>query len=69
MSRAGLISKSGAGIYNLLPFGLRVVKKVENIIRKRLDEINSMEISMSVVTPGELLEESKRWDGFGSEMA
>ena len=68
MSRAGLIAKSGAGIYNLLPFGLKVVKKVEDVVRKRLNEINSMEISMSVVTPGELWKESKRWEGFGSEM-
>ena len=68
MSRAGLISKSGAGIYNFLPFGLKVLKKIEGIIRKRLDEIDSMEISMSVITPGELWQESGRWQGFGSEM-
>lgn len=68
MSRAGLISKSGAGIYNFLPFGLRVIKKIEGIIRNRLDEIDSMEVSMSVVTPGELWQESGRWQGFGSEM-
>jgi prolyl-tRNA synthetase len=68
MTRAGLISKSGSGIYNLLPFGLRSIRKIENIIRKHLESIGSMEISMSVVTPGELWKESGRWQGFGSEM-
>lgn len=68
MTRAGLISKSGSGIYNLLPFGLRSVRKIENIIRKHLDSIDSHEISMSVVTPGELWKESGRWKDFGSEM-
>jgi len=68
MTRAGLISKSGSGIYNLLPFGLKSIRKIENIIRKHLDQIGSMEISMSVVTPGELWKESGRWKDFGSEM-
>ena len=62
MTRAGLISKSGAGIYNLLPFALKSLRKIENIIRKNLDDIGSMEISMSVVTPGELWKESGRWE-------
>ena len=68
MTRAGLVSKSGAGIYNLLPFGLRSIRKIEGIIRTHLDRIGSMEISMPVVTPGELWKESGRWSGFGNEM-
>jgi len=68
MTRAGLISKSGAGIYNLLPFGLRSIRKIENVIRKHLNHIGSMEMTMSVITPGELWQESGRWTGFGSEM-
>lgn len=68
MTRAGLISKSGAGIYNFLPFGLKSIRKIENVIRKHLNQIDSMEISMSVVTPGELWKESGRWVDFGSEM-
>jgi len=62
MLRAGLIHKSGAGIYNLLPFGLRVIKKIENIVREELDRVGCQEILMSMVTPGELWQESGRWD-------
>ena len=68
MTRAGLIAKSGSGIYNILPFGLRSIRKIENVIRKHLNRINSQEISMPVVTPGELWKESGRWKAFGSEM-
>tara|TARA_R110000868_G_scaffold100128_1_gene275333 strand:- start:792 stop:2510 length:1719 start_codon:yes stop_codon:yes gene_type:complete len=62
MLRAGLIHKSGAGIYNLLPFGLRVVQKIERIVRDELDKAGCQEILMSMVTPGELWQESGRWD-------
>ncbi len=62
MLRAGLIHKSGAGIYNLLPFGLRVVQKIERIVREELDRAGCQEILMSMVTPGELWQESGRWD-------
>lgn len=62
MLRAGLIHKSGAGIYNLLPFGLRTVQKIERIVREELDRAGCQEILMSMVTPGELWQESGRWD-------
>ena len=60
MIRAGLIHKSAMGIYNYLPIGLRVVQKVESIVRQEMDKI-SCEIQASLVTPGKLWKESKRW--------
>ena len=60
MMRAGLIHKSTMGIYNYLPIGLRAIKKVENIVREEMDKI-SCELNASVVTPGALWKESKRW--------
>ncbi len=68
MVRAGLIHKSGAGIYNYLPMGLRAIQKVENIIREELNRDDCYEITMSVVTPGELWQESGRWDAMGGLM-
>ncbi|GAB4009676.1 MAG: proline--tRNA ligase [Bdellovibrio sp.] len=68
MLRAGLIQKSAAGIYNYLPFGYRVVRKIEKIVREEMDRIGCQELLMSVVTPGELWQESKRWDVMGDEM-
>ena len=62
MLRAGLIHRSGAGIYNYLPMGLKVVQKIERIVREELDRAGCQEILMSVVTPGELWQESGRWD-------
>lgn len=68
MIRAGLIHKSGAGLYNYLPMGLRSIRKVENIIREELNKIGCFEITMSVVTPGELWQETGRWDKMGGLM-
>ncbi|MFZ8933382.1 MAG: proline--tRNA ligase [Bacteriovoracaceae bacterium] len=68
MVRAGLIHKSGAGIYNYLPIGLRAIQKVENIIREELNKDEGYEVTMSVVTPGELWQESGRWDAMGALM-
>ena len=68
MIRAGLIHKSGSGLYNYLPMGLRSIRKVENIIREELNKIGSYEITMSVVTPGELWQETGRWDKMGGLM-
>jgi len=68
MIRAGLIQKSSAGLYNFLPFGLRAVQKVEKIIREEMNKIGAMEISMSIVTPGELWHESGRWDSMEGQM-
>jgi prolyl-tRNA synthetase len=68
MIRAGLIHKSGSGLYNYLPMGLRSIRKVERIIREELDKIGCNEITMSVVTPGELWQETGRWDKMGGLM-
>lgn len=68
MLRAGLIHKSGSGLYNYLPMGLRSIRKVENIIREELNKIGCNEITMTVVTPGELWQETGRWDKMGGLM-
>ena len=68
MMRAGLIQKVGAGLYNYLPFGYRTIRKIEQIVREEMDRIDSQEILMTVVTPGELWQESGRWDKMGGEM-
>jgi len=68
MLRAGLMHKAGAGLYNFLPFGLRIVKKIEKIIREEHDKAGCQEVLMTVVTPGELWQESGRWQAMGGEM-
>lgn len=68
MLRTGLIHKSGAGLYNYLPMGLRSIRKVENIVREELDKIGCNEITMTVITPGELWQETGRWEKMGGEM-
>ncbi|MDD0854842.1 proline--tRNA ligase [Halobacteriovorax sp. GB3] len=68
MIRAGLIHKSGSGLYNYLPMGYKTIRKVENIIREELDKIDCNELLMSVVTPGELWQETGRWDKMGDLM-
>ncbi|MCP4913645.1 MAG: proline--tRNA ligase [Oligoflexia bacterium] len=68
MLRAGLIHKSAAGIYNYLPLGYRVVRKVEQIVREEMDKAGCLELLMTVVTPGDLWQESGRWDVMGGEM-
>jgi prolyl-tRNA synthetase len=68
MMRAGLINKTGAGLYTHMPMAFRSLKKVERIIREELDRINCFEISMPVVTPSELWQESGRWDAMGGQM-
>ncbi len=68
MLRAGLIHKSGPGLFNYLPFGLKTISKVETVIREEMEKAGSFEILMSVVTPGELWKESGRWDLMGDLM-
>lgn len=68
MIRAGLIHKAGSGLYNFLPFGWRVIRKVESIIRQELEKKNCLEMQMTVVTPGELWQSSGRWDKMGGLM-
>ena len=68
MVRAGLIHKTGSGLYSYLPFGYRSIRKFEQIVREEMDKAGCHEISMSVVTPGELWKESGRWDAMGDQM-
>ena len=66
--RAGYIRKLGAGLYSWLPIGLRVLKKVENIVREEMDRAGALEVLMPTVQPAELWQESGRWDLMGAEM-
>ena len=68
MLRAGLISQLSAGIYTWLPLGLRVLRKVEAIVRQEMDHAGAQEILMPAVQPGELWQESGRWDMYGKEL-
>lgn len=68
MMRAGLMYKTGAGLYTYLPMAFRALKKIEKIIREEHEKINAFEITMPVVTPSELWQESGRWDGMGGQM-
>ena len=68
MLRAGMIRRLAAGIYTWLPLGLRVLRKVEGIIRDELNRSGAQEVLMPFVQPAELWEESKRWDKMGPEM-
>jgi prolyl-tRNA synthetase len=68
MMRAGLIHKVGAGIYNYLPMGYRTIRKIEQVVREEMDRVGCHELLMSVVTPGELWQESGRWSTMGGEM-
>lgn len=68
MLRAGMIRKSAAGLYSYLPLAWRTIKKIEQIIREEMDEAGAQEISMPIMQPGELWEESGRWSVYGDEM-
>ncbi len=66
--RAGMIKKTAAGIYSYMPMGYRTIKKIEAIVREEMDAKGAQEISTSILQPGELWEESGRWDAYGPEM-
>lgn len=68
MLRAGMIKKMASGVYNLMPFGIRVIKKIEDIIREEMDDTGAQEFLASALIPSELWRESGRWDAFGPEM-
>lgn len=68
MLRAGLIRQLAAGLYTWLPLGVRVLRKVEAIVREEMDRAGAQELLMPVVQPAELWRESKRWDVFGPEL-
>jgi prolyl-tRNA synthetase len=68
MLRAGIIRRVAAGIYTWLPLGLRVVQKVAGIIREEMNRAGALELIMPVVQPGELWQESGRWQAYGPEL-
>jgi len=68
MLRAGMIRRHTAGIYSWLPLGLRVLRKVEHIIREEMDRAGALELLMPSFQPAELWQESGRWDQFGPEL-
>ena len=68
MLRAGMIRKLAAGIYTWLPLGLRVLRKVENIVREEMNHAGAQELLMPAVQPAELWQESGRWDQYGPEL-
>jgi prolyl-tRNA synthetase len=68
MMRAGFIKRLGAGIYNYMPLGLRVIRKVENIIREEMNRAGGIELLMPVVQPAELWQESGRFQTYGPEL-
>ena len=68
MLRAGLIRKLAAGLYTWLPLGLRVLRKVEAIVREEMNRAGALEVLMPAVQPAELWEESGRWQKYGAEL-
>jgi len=68
MLRAGMIRKVASGLYSWLPLGLKVFRKVENIVREEMDRSGALELMMPVVQPADLWQESKRWNQFGPEL-
>ena len=68
MVRAGMIRQMAAGIYSILPLGLRVLRKVEQIIREEMNQIGGQEVFLPSVQPAELWAESGRWDFYGKEL-
>ncbi|MGA2553043.1 MAG: proline--tRNA ligase, partial [Burkholderiaceae bacterium] len=68
MVRAGLIKRLAGGIYTYMPMGLRVIRKVERIVREEMDRAGGIELLMPVVQPAELWQESERWEKYGPEL-
>ena len=68
MLRAGLIKRLGSGLYTWMPLGLRVLRKVENIVREEMNNCGGIELLMPAIQPAELWQETVRWDVFGPQM-
>ncbi len=68
MLRAGLIRRLASGLYTWLPLGLRVIRKVEKIVREEMDNAGALELLMPAVQPAELWQESGRWEQYGPEL-
>ena len=68
MTRAGMIRKAAGGIYTYMPLGLKVLRKIENIVRQEMNAAGAIELLMPVVQPAELWMESGRWEKYGAEL-
>ncbi|MGB6154277.1 MAG: proline--tRNA ligase [Castellaniella sp.] len=68
MTRAGMIRKIAGGIYTYMPMGLKVLRKIENIVREEMNNAGAIELLMPVVQPAELWQESGRWEQYGAEL-
>ena len=68
MLRAGLIRRLGSGLYTWMPLGLRILRKIENIVRDEMNKSGAIEVLMPAIQPAELWEETGRWDVFGLQM-
>jgi prolyl-tRNA synthetase len=68
MTRAGMVRKLGAGIYNYMPMGLRVIRKIEHIVREEMNRAGAVEMTMPVVQPAELWQETGRFEKMGPEL-
>ena len=68
MIRAGLVKRLGSGLYSWMPMGLRVLKKIETIIREEMNKVGAIELLMPAIQPSELWKETGRWDVFGPQM-
>src|SRR5574340_1684337 len=68
MMRAGMIKRLGAGIYSYMPIGLRVIRKVEAIVREEMNRAGAVELLMPVVQPAEYWQETGRWEKMGPEL-
>lgn len=68
MLRAGLIKRLGSGLYTWMPLGLRILRKIENIVRDEMNKSGAIEVLMPAVQPAELWQETGRWDVFGPQM-
>lgn len=68
MLRAGMIRQLAAGIYDLLPTGVRTIRRVEQIVREEMNRAGALEVELPVVQPAELWRESRRWEAYGKEL-
>ncbi len=68
MLRAGLIRKLSSGLYTWMPLGLRVLRRVERVVREEMDRAGALELAMPMVQPAELWQESGRWEKYGPEL-
>ena len=68
MIRSGMIKKLASGLYTWMPLGLKILKRIENIIREEMKRVGALEILMPAIQPAELWKESGRWDKYGPEL-